>query len=256
MRPDEHDGQAFITPAIQEDAGLYTLVNWTYRMGVPDAIEKPETTFVNVIYRDGTEGHLLAKNVAWSQVHQFRIESKGEELGGVEVKGCPALCVGKNVHEELCGKTKAQNEKMHLKNVSMHFPKSVKDLGRYVDVHVPKLHPDLCKPLINFLGMEGALKEMQFDLHSGAILPDKQTIAEQFPHYFKDVSHLKVIDIYRVLDLWEVKDNAIGHAIKKLLVAGGRGAKDAEQDVREAMVSLQRWQEMQAENATDESSEG
>jgi hypothetical protein len=38
------------------------------------------------------------------------------------------------------------------------------------------------------------------------------------------------------------------HAIKKLLCAGGRGAKDMEQDVQEAMDTLERWQDMQVED--------
>lgn len=208
--------QDSIIPTITScDDGAYILTNWTHRDGIPGPIAKPDTTYVKVIYRDSTEGYLLAKNVAWSQVYKFFVESKGEELGG---EPSPLL------------KSKAPNDAMAqlIRNAGLGLPLK----------NIDTMH------------------EMRFDLHSGVILPGQSTIAEQFPHYFKDVSHLDVIDIYRVLDLWEVKDNAIGHAIKKLLVAGGRGAKDAEQDVREAMVYLQRWQEMQAENTTDESSEG
>jgi hypothetical protein len=68
-------------------------------------------------------------------------------------------------------------------------------------------------------------------------------------HYFKDVSHLKLIDIYRVLQLFEVNDPCLQHAIKKLLVAGGRGAKDTEKDIREAIDSLYRFLQMQSENS-------
>jgi hypothetical protein len=68
-------------------------------------------------------------------------------------------------------------------------------------------------------------------------------------HYYKDVSHLKTIDVYRVLDLFGVTDQALGHAIKKLLVAGGRGAgKDINKDIDEAIDTLVRRQEMQKEN--------
>lgn len=68
-------------------------------------------------------------------------------------------------------------------------------------------------------------------------------------HYFKDVSKLKVIDVYRVLSLFEVTDPALAHAIKKLLVAGGRGAgKSIEKDVQEAIDTLMRYQEMNKEN--------
>ena len=36
-------------------------------------------------------------------------------------------------------------------------------------------------------------------------------------HYFKDVTHLKTIDVYRVLDLFGVSNPCIQHAVKKLL---------------------------------------
>lgn len=68
-------------------------------------------------------------------------------------------------------------------------------------------------------------------------------------HYFKDVSHLKTVDVYRVLDLFGVTDPCLQHAIKKLLVAGGRGHKDIAKDVAEAKDSLTRWEAMRAEDA-------
>lgn len=68
-------------------------------------------------------------------------------------------------------------------------------------------------------------------------------------HYFKDVSHLKEIDVYRVLQLFGVTDPCIQHAVKKLLVAGGRGAgKDIERDLREAVDSVNRALQMIAED--------
>ena len=67
-------------------------------------------------------------------------------------------------------------------------------------------------------------------------------------YYHKSVAHLSSIDIYRVLDLFQVTDHAIGHAVKKLLVAGARGYKDQGRDVQEAIDTLQRWQEMQDED--------
>jgi hypothetical protein len=63
------------------------------------------------------------------------------------------------------------------------------------------------------------------------------------------VKHLDTIDVYRVLQLFEVTDAAIAHAVKKLLVAGGRGAgKDVNKDIQEAVDSLQRFLEMQKED--------
>lgn len=76
------------------------------------------------------------------------------------------------------------------------------------------------------------------------------TIGNKHPHYHKDVRHLETIDVYRVLHLFNVTDPCIQHAVKKLLVAGGRGAgKDIAKDVQEACDSLNRFQEMRAEDA-------
>lgn len=72
-------------------------------------------------------------------------------------------------------------------------------------------------------------------------------------HYFKDVSKLDTIDVYRVLSLFNVTDPCIQHAVKKLLVAGGRGAgKDISRDIKEAIDSLRRWAEMREEDARPE----
>ena len=68
-------------------------------------------------------------------------------------------------------------------------------------------------------------------------------------HYYKDVTHLKTVDVYRVLKLFNVTDPCIQHAIKKLLVAGGRGAgKNTERDLREAVDSINRALQMIAED--------
>lgn len=69
-------------------------------------------------------------------------------------------------------------------------------------------------------------------------------------HYYKDVAHLETVDVYRVLRLFNVTDPCLQHAIKKLLVAGGRGAgKDITRDVQEAIDSLQRMQRMMEEDS-------
>jgi len=67
-------------------------------------------------------------------------------------------------------------------------------------------------------------------------------------HYKKPVAGLQFVDVYRVLALFGVTDPCIQHAVKKMLVAGGRGAKDISQDVQEAIDTLQRWQEMRLED--------
>ena len=49
-----------------------------------------------------------------------------------------------------------------------------------------------------------------------------------------------VIDVYDVLDAFNVSNPATAHAIKKLLCTGSRGAKDWETDLQEAIDSLER----------------
>lgn len=77
------------------------------------------------------------------------------------------------------------------------------------------------------------------------------SVGTKHPHYHKDVSNLKTVDVYRVLALFNVTDPCIQHAVKKLLVAGGRGAgKDLGKDVQEAIDSLERFKEMRVEDTT------
>jgi len=69
-------------------------------------------------------------------------------------------------------------------------------------------------------------------------------------HYFKPVpTGATHVDVYRVLEMFGVTDQALGHAAKKILVAGGRGAKDQRKDIQEAIDTLQRKLEMLDEDA-------
>lgn len=70
----------------------------------------------------------------------------------------------------------------------------------------------------------------------------------KYGHYLKECKFEK-IDIYRILEMYNVTSPAIQHSVKKLLVAGGRGAKDAKKDVEEAIDSLVRWLEMRREES-------
>lgn len=65
---------------------------------------------------------------------------------------------------------------------------------------------------------------------------------EKHSHYFK--KWFGKIDIYRMLDLFDVMDPAIQHAIKKLTLGGKRGAKDKIKDYQEAIDSINRAIEM------------
>lgn len=80
------------------------------------------------------------------------------------------------------------------------------------------------------------------------------SVADEAPHtvestpyndYFRDVKHLGKIDIYRFLELFGVADHALGHAIKKLALAGVRtGGKPSFKDIAEARDTLNRKLEM------------
>lgn len=80
-------------------------------------------------------------------------------------------------------------------------------------------------------------------------------MAKEFSHYYKKVPNgVQYIDVYRLLEMFEVTNPAIQHAVKKLLVAGGRGHKDLDKDVKEAIVSLNRWIEMREEECVESKS--
>jgi hypothetical protein len=85
-------------------------------------------------------------------------------------------------------------------------------------------------------------------------LSEVVTMERKHGHYFRSVAHLSEIDIYRFLDLFGVTDQALGHAIKKLVAPGGRGAgKDFRKDVQEAIDTLTRRLEMLDEDLSGES---
>ncbi len=67
-------------------------------------------------------------------------------------------------------------------------------------------------------------------------------------HYHK-ACPFPSIDVYRVLELFNVTNPSIAHVVKKLLVAGGRGHKDIGKDIQDSIDSLERWKAMRAEEA-------
>lgn len=82
----------------------------------------------------------------------------------------------------------------------------------------------------------------------GIIRNMENEFVKEFSHYYKKIPDgVRYIDVYRVLEMFNVSDPALQHALKKLLVAGGRGHKNQEKDVNEAIVSLNRWLEMRKE---------
>lgn len=59
-------------------------------------------------------------------------------------------------------------------------------------------------------------------------------------NYQREIKPGVAADVYDVLVAFNVTCPATAHAIKKLLAAGQRGFKNAEQDKREAIASIER----------------
>lgn len=55
------------------------------------------------------------------------------------------------------------------------------------------------------------------------------------------------VDLYFMLRLFGVADQAVGHAVKKLMFAGQRGAKSYTQDLNEARDTIERALDLEAE---------
>lgn len=66
---------------------------------------------------------------------------------------------------------------------------------------------------------------------------------EKHSHYKKDVSHLKMIDPYRIADLYDLHPCA-DHIMKKSLCAGNRGHKDTLRDIQDIIDTAERWKQM------------
>lgn len=68
-------------------------------------------------------------------------------------------------------------------------------------------------------------------------------------HYFRSVEGISQVDVYRILELFGVTCPVAQHIVKKALACGQRGAKSPERDMRDIVVSANRWLEMRAEDA-------
>lgn len=68
-------------------------------------------------------------------------------------------------------------------------------------------------------------------------------------HYYRDVSTLEKIDVYRVLDLFGVTCPVAQHVVKKALAAGQRGHKSTRRDWQDIADSAKRRLQMIDEDA-------
>lgn len=76
------------------------------------------------------------------------------------------------------------------------------------------------------------------------LTPKQEELLRKYPHYYKDVRHLAVLDPYRVIALFNVMAGPQQHALKKVLLPGMRKKNTVQQDIKEARDTLDRWLEM------------
>lgn len=78
--------------------------------------------------------------------------------------------------------------------------------------------------------------------------PKGARVENAHSHYIKDVSRLEKLDVYRLLELFDVACPVMQHIVKKALVAGKRGHKDQRRDVQDILDSAVRKLEMMDED--------
>ena len=134
------------------------------------------------------------------------------------------------------------------------------DAETLVDAHLKPSHKETDENSGDTLErvIRSSLEIAADDIESAVLLirtflkkkPSDDANPRSHSHYFKSVRGLDEIDVYRVLELFHVSDPCIQHAVKKLLVLGGRGGgKSKERDVRETIDTLIRWLEIRSEDA-------
>lgn len=58
--------------------------------------------------------------------------------------------------------------------------------------------------------------------------------------YSREIKPGVFVDVYDVLNAFKTGSSAVDHAVKKLLAPGERGVKPREQDLKEAVASIER----------------
>ena len=73
-------------------------------------------------------------------------------------------------------------------------------------------------------------------------------MSEKHNHYFRDCPYDK-IDVYRIIDIFEITDPVAQHILKKCIATGKRGHKDEKRDWQDILDSAQRRLGMLGEDA-------
>ena len=84
---------------------------------------------------------------------------------------------------------------------------------------------------------------------SNQLESDKRISKSKYTKTFKVNHKMEIInvdiDVYDVLKLWDVRNPALQHLIKKALQAGDRGHKDTETDLQDIIDSAVRAKELE-----------
>lgn len=70
-------------------------------------------------------------------------------------------------------------------------------------------------------------------------------MSEQHSKYHREIKPCVWVDVYDILQAWEVSNPALQHLIKKALAPGARGHKDLETDMNDIIASAQRAKELE-----------
>lgn len=99
-----------------------------------------------------------------------------------------------------------------------------------------------CKPTyINWKAKTiNTVKVMRIDSVAPEFIPCEPIADKPRSKYHREIKPGVWIDVYDVLEAFSVTNSADAHAIKKLLMPGTRGHKDAVTDRREAIASIER----------------
>lgn len=79
----------------------------------------------------------------------------------------------------------------------------------------------------------------QAELYQAGLEPDRGPFYAN-DKYKREIKPGVFIDVYDVIDCYEVTSGALQHALKKILAAGKRGHKDYEQDLIDILSSVER----------------
>ncbi len=162
-----------------------------------------------------------------SEVRQLRshLEDKADRLDRLTEEGELLRSQLKTSHEDL---SFVQHE---LTTENKSLLKEVESLNSDL-TRVSQQRIDLDDENTSLLSM---LNEQQFPIKRTT--PANQPL---YPHYYREVTDVTHIDVYWVLKAWDVVDPCVQHAIKKLMAAGMRGAKNKQKDIIEAKDSILR----------------